>query len=32
MLLDEADRETFLGNVPSHRAITSAWAASSGAP
>jgi len=26
-LLDEADRTTFLGNVPSHRAIMTAWAA-----
>jgi len=28
-LLDEADRATFLGNVPAHRAITTAWAATS---
>jgi tetratricopeptide (TPR) repeat protein len=27
-LLDEADRESFLGNVPSHRAIMSGWAPS----
>ena len=27
-LLDEADRATFLGNVPAHRAIMTAWAAS----
>jgi len=26
-LLDEADRAAFLGNVPSHRAIMTAWAA-----
>ena len=26
--LDEADRETFLGSVPSHRAIMTAWVAS----
>jgi hypothetical protein len=24
-LLDAADRATFLGNVPSHRAIMTAW-------
>lgn len=28
-LLDEADRAPFLGNVPSHRAIMTAWASSS---
>jgi len=26
-LLDGADRATFLGNVPAHRAIMTAWAA-----